>query len=399
VRRRFSRYGYGELRTPLLEEARLFARSIGEATDIIGKEMYTFPDRRGKKLYALRPEGTAGAVRAYVQHTVHGAEPVTRWWYLGPMYRHERVQAGRYRQFYQVGAEALGSADPSLDVELIALLDGFFRDDLGLKGIRLLVNNLGDPEDRPAYHAALVAHLDRHLESLCDDCRRRRTENPLRCLDCKVPGCQPVLEAAPRLDDHLGPPARAHFDQTLSLLDSLSIPYARAHRLVRGLDYYNRTCFEFVSGDLGAQNTVCGGGRYDGLVNQLGGPKTPAVGFAAGIERLVSLMAESPGDGDPLIAIVPVEDEVFDSCLRLVQELRRAGMRADFDPRRGSLKSQMRRADKLGARVALVIGGNEIAAGEVPVKDLRAPKEGSDAGRLPLDGLHAALAKWFKERQ
>ncbi len=403
LRDRFARYGYGEIRTPLVEETRLFARSIGSATDIVGKEMYTFPDRKGKKSFSLRPEGTASAVRAYVQHSVHGAESVTRWWYLGPMYRHERVQAGRYRQFYQAGAEALGSADPSLDAELLSLLDGFFRDDLGLGlglgELTLQVNNLGDPADRPAFAEVLVAHLDAHLETLCDDCRRRRTENPLRTLDCKVAACQPVLEAAPKIDDHVGEEARAHFAQVLSLLDTLGIAWERNHRLVRGLDYYNRTCFEFVSGALGAQNTVCAGGRYDGLVQTLGGPKTPAVGFAAGLERLVSLMddeVDSPTAGE-LVAVVPVGDEVFPHCLRLVEELRREGLRVDFDPRRGSLKSQMRRADKAGARVALVIGEDELSRGQVPAKDLRSKDPAPEA--LPLSDLHGALRRWFKERQ
>ncbi|MDF1562271.1 MAG: histidine--tRNA ligase [Deltaproteobacteria bacterium] len=398
MRDRFDRYGYGELRTPLLEETRLFARSIGDETDIVGKEMYTFPDRKGKKQLSLRPEGTASAVRAYIQHSVHGAEPVTRWWYFGPMYRHERVQAGRYRQFYQVGAEALGSADPSLEAEVISLFDGFLRQDLGLGEVELQVNNLGDSEDRKAYAAALVAHLDGHLEVLCEDCRRRKVENPLRTLDCKVPGCQPVMEAAPRLEDHLGEAARVHFAEVLSLLDALGIAWVRNHRLVRGLDYYNRTCFEFVAGGLGAQNTVCAGGRYDGLVAQLGGPKTPAVGFAAGIERLVSLMSDAaPEDAPELVAVVPVGTEVFPACLRLVEELRREGLRVDFDPRRGSLKSQMRRADKLGARVALVIGEDELAAGRVPAKDLRL--EGAEPEELALADLHASLRRWFKERR
>lgn len=397
ARERFSRYGYGEVRTPVVEETRLFARAIGEVTDVVGKEMYTFTDRKGKKQLSLRPEGTAGVVRAYVQHAVHASEPVTRWWYLGPMYRYERVQAGRYRQFYQLGAEALGSGDPSLDAELIALLDGFFRDDLGLDGIELLVNNLGDLDDRRAYRGTLVAYLEAHARDLCEDCRRRTEQNPLRALDCKVPTCQPILDAAPALDAHLGDAARAHFDEVLQLLDALGVPWRRQPRLVRGFDYYNRTCFEFVSGALGAQNTVCGGGRYDGLVEELGGPRTPAVGFAAGVERLTQLMAEPPEDGGRRICVIPVGREAFAPCLRQIESLRRAGWTVDFDPRRGSVRSQMRRADKSGARVALVIGEAEIEAGRVPVKDLRATAPGAEV-HLPLDDLPRALEAWFKER-
>ena len=225
VRARFSRYGYRELRTPVVEETALFARSIGEATDIVGKEMYTFTDRKGKKSLSLRPEGTAGAVRAYIEHAVYQKEPVAKWWYQGPMYRYERVQAGRYRQFHQIGAEAFGVADPGLDAELIVMLDGLLRHDLALPGVVLNLNSLGDAESRPRYLEALVAHLQGHLDILCEDCRRRLELNPLRTLDCKVPTCQPVLDAAPSLGDYLSDAAKAHFDEVLRLLDAMDVPY------------------------------------------------------------------------------------------------------------------------------------------------------------------------------
>ncbi len=395
VRARFSRYGYRELRTPVVEETALFARSIGEATDIVGKEMYTFTDRKGKKSLSLRPEGTAGAVRAYIEHAVYQKEPVAKWWYQGPMYRYERVQAGRYRQFHQIGAEAFGVADPGLDAELIVMLDGLLRHDLALPGVVLNLNSLGDAESRPRYLEALVAHLQGHLDVLCEDCRRRLELNPLRTLDCKVQTCQPVLDAAPTLADYLSDAAKAHFDEVLRLLDAMDVPYVRQARLVRGLDYYNRTCFEFVAGGLGSQNAVAGGGRYDGLVKTLGGPDVPAIGFAMGVERLVLSLGESAAvAGGPDVFLVTAGDEAFLPVFRLVETLRAAGLTAELDPRRGSLKSQMRRADKLGARYALVVGEAELASGQAELKDLRQKGEGPT---VALDTLAEHLRRTLEE--
>lgn len=387
-RTRFARYGYQEIRTPIVEETRLFARSVGEATDIVGKEMYTFRDKskKGRDL-CLRPEATASAARAYVQHSLHQKEPTTKWWYIGPMYRYERVQTGRYRQFHQVGCEAFGSADPAVDAELLVMLDGLLRQDLGLGELELRLNSLGDPESRPAFVKALKTHLATHLGELCEDCQRRYEQNPLRTLDCKVESCQPILDEAPKMLEFLSEEARAHFDAVQALLGDLGVSYTLWGRLVRGLDYYNRTCFEFVAGGLGAQDTVCGGGRYDRLVKQLGGPDTPAVGFAMGLERLVMVLPEGAWGTGPGVAVsvVPLDDEAFRVCFRLVERLRGAGLHADLDLRRGSLKSQMRRADKLGARYAVVIGEDELASGRVRLKDLRT--EGAEDVEVDLEAL------------
>jgi histidyl-tRNA synthetase len=389
-REHFDLYGYREVRTPVVEETRLFARSIGEATDIVGKEMYTFTDRKGKKQLSLRPEGTAGAVRAYIEHSVQAKDPVSKWWYAGPMYRYERVQAGRYRQFHQIGAEALGVAGPGMDAELLVMLDRLLRQALKIADVTLLLNSLGDRADRAAYVTRLKAHLADHLDTLCEDCKRRFEQNPLRTLDCKVPGCQPVLEAAPAIGDHLSDPARAHFETVTGLLSEMGVPFELKPRLVRGLDYYNRTAFEFVAGGLGAQNTVCAGGRYDDLVKTLGGPDVPAIGFAMGVERLLMLAADSlvAGPAGPEVFLVAVGDEAFGACFRLMDRLRAAGVAAEMDLRGGSLKSQMRRADKVQARYAAVIGETEIAEGAAKLKDLRG--DGA-SGPFPFEGLAGAI--------
>ena len=369
---RFDLYGYREVRTPVVEETRLFARSIGESTDIVGKEMYTFSDRKGKKLLSLRPEGTAGVVRAFVQHSVHTRDPITKWWYGGPMYRYERVQAGRYRQFHQIGAEAIGVAEPAMDAELLVMLDRLLRDDLRISPLKLLVNSLGDRADRTAYVDLLKSYLKKHLDSLCEDCRRRYEQNPLRALDCKVPDCQPVLDEAPQIGESLSEPARRHFEKVLALLGEMDIELEVRPRLVRGLDYYNRTCFEFVAGGLGAHDTVCAGGRYDDLVGSLGGPRLPAIGFAMGVERLVMLLPEDPNlePEGPRVFFVYVGEESLETCFRLMEEMRESGVSAEMDFRGGSVKSQMRRADKKGARFAIVIGETEIATRRVSLKEL-----------------------------
>ncbi|MGO9064321.1 MAG: histidine--tRNA ligase [Myxococcaceae bacterium] len=386
----FRHFGFQEIRTPVLEDTALFVRSVGEATDIVGKEMYTFQDRAGRSL-SLRPENTAPAVRAYIEHAVHVREAVTRWYYLGPMFRYERMKTGRYRQFWQTGAEAYGSAEPAQDAELIDL--GLqLIDSLGLQGVRLELNSLGDENCRPAYLAALSAYLRAHQSELCAECQQRLERNPLRVLDCKNPKCQAVVEGAPLVTDALCQPCRAHFDAVQRKLAAIHARYTLNPRMVRGLDYYTRTAFEFLADApaLGTATAVGGGGRYDRLVQELGGPPVPAVGWAMGMDRLCLLLAESGKRGEPppelfvAVADAAAQDEAF----RLVSVLRRSGHTVDFDPRGGSLKSQMKRADKSGARFALVLGERELASGEGELK----PLGGGEAVRIRLDGVGAALA-------
>ena len=290
ARRVFEAYGYRELRVPIFERTELFARGIGEVTDIVQKEMYTFQDRGGDSL-TLRPEATASMLRAYIEHGFHVEPKPVRLYCLGPMFRYERPQAGRYRQFHQADVEALGDPHPAVDAEVIAMLLDFFGA-LGLaERLELRVNSIGDAETRPAYRARLMEYLTPHLGELCEECRGRVDRNPLRVLDCKVPGCQPVIEKAPSILDSLSPDAARHFERVRGYLDAMGIAYAVDPRLVRGLDYYVRTTFEVLTGELGAQNAVAGGGRYDGLIKHLGGPADPGIGFAIGMERVVLLLA------------------------------------------------------------------------------------------------------------
>ena len=379
ARQTFARYGFGEVRTPVVEEAALFQRGIGDTTDVVEKEMYVFPDRHDT-LLALRPEGTASAVRAYLQHNPAAEDPITRWFYAGAMFRHERPQKGRYRQFHQVGAELFGAAGPEADVELLAMVHDWLRA-LGILGISLQLNSIGDTSCRPAYLSTLQTFLRAHEVELCDDCRRRAEKNPLRVLDCKNPNCQLALKDSPVPSDHLCEPCRVHFAAVCQALTALELPYVHNPRLVRGLDYYTRTTFEFVAevgsgvgGGLGSQNTVAAGGRYDGLVEALGGAPTPAVGFAAGIERLV-LARQLPVDAAPaspdLFVASHSEGERL-AALKLAAAGRAAGLWAEIDLRGGSLKSQLRRADRLGAKVLVVLGAEEIASGNVKLKQMGA---------------------------
>ena len=367
--RRAQRAGYGLVLTPVLEEARLFRRGVGEASEMVTKEMYELVDRGGRHL-ALRPEGTAPVVRAFVQH-----HPPTPWkaWYLTPAFRYERPQAGRYRQHHQLGVEAMGSDDPDLDVEVISLAAGFY-DELGLRRVELSVNSMGCGADRPAYLSALRAFLEEHAGELCDEHRERYRQNPLRVLDCKRPQCRAVTEAAPRMVDHLDEACAAHFARVCAGLSALGIGYRLEPRLVRGLDYYTRTTFEFGSAALeSAQNAVGGGGRYDGLAEAIGGPPAPGIGFGIGIERLLLAC-----DAEGCFAAPAAAPDVFvvdltggEVARDLAEELRRAGLAAEraFDGR--SLKAQLRLADRSGARAAVVVGPAELAAGQVQVKDLR----------------------------
>ncbi len=376
VRRLMARYAYRNLRTPIVEPTGLFVRGLGEVTDIVEKEMYSFEDRLNGDSLTLRPESTAGVVRAVTEHSMlyDGGK---RLYYMGPMFRHERPQRGRYRQFHQIGAEALGFGGAEVDAELILLAAALWRE-LGLRDVRLELNSLGQPDERKAHRAALIAHLEQHADVLDEDARRRLHSNPLRILDTKNPAMQAVVEAAPRMMDFLGEASRAHFAAVRAILDANGIAYRINPRLVRGMDYYNLTVFEFVTDRLGSQGTICGGGRYDYLIEQIGGKPAPAVGWALGVERVLELLKEQ-GDSHAALApdvyaILP-DAGLFPQALRTIETLRAAGvavqMHAGAGEGPGSMKSQFKKADASGAAHALVFGPDEFAAGEVTLKALR----------------------------
>ena len=370
------RYGYRNIRLPLVEHTQLFRRAIGEATDIVEKEMYSWRDELNDEELTLRPEGTASCVRAAIEHILLHDGP-KRLWYAGPMYRHERPQKGRYRQFHQYGVEALGYAGPDIDAELIVMCAALWRE-LGLQDVRLELNTIGSPAERARYRADLVRHLEQHLERLDADAKRRLHTNPLRTLDSKNPMVQEVVASAPALADYLGEASLAHFEGLKRLLEAAGIRYAINPRLVRGLDYYNLTVFEWISDRLGAQGTVCGGGRYDGLFAQLGGKPAPATGFAMGNERLIALMRDAgsaPPAKPPRAYVVFQGEGTIEYALSLAEELRRLGYRVVQHAGGGSFKSQMRKADASGAVYALIVGEDELRAGEVSVKPLREPGE------------------------
>ena len=399
VRALMRRYAYANVRTPIVEPTALFVRGLGEVTDIVEKEMYSFEDAMNGDRLTLRPENTAGVVRAVTEHSFL-RDGGKRLFYIGPMFRHERPQKGRYRQFHQVGAEALGYAGPDVDAELILMARALWRD-LGLvegRDVRLEINSLGQPEERGAHRAALIAYLEAHREQLDEDALRRLHTNPLRILDSKNPALQALVDAAPKLMDHLGPASLAHFDGVRAVLDAAGLAYRINPRLVRGLDYYNLTVFEWVTERLGAQGTVCAGGRYDPLIGQLGGKPAPAVGWGMGIERVLLLLEEvgipaPPGVPD-VYAIVP-GPQASVRAQGVCDALRSAGlavqMHAAGEGGWGSLKSQFRRADASGARYALVFGDDELARGEVGCKSLRNP--GMPQRTLAL----ADVARWGTE--
>jgi histidyl-tRNA synthetase len=369
ARRWADRYGFQEIRIPIFEVTTLFARSIGAATDIVEKEMYTFPDRDGTSL-TLRPEGTAGTVRAFIEHN-RAADPLPqKYFYIGPMFRHERPQAGRLRQFHQFGVEYFGTQDPKVDVDVIALLWRFLSD-LSLPDLTLEINSLGTTADRAAYLPVLVSFLKSRAGQLCDNCRRRLETNPLRVLDCKVPGCRAATEDAPQLVSHLSPEAKGHFDEVLSTLTVLGIPFRINPRLVRGLDYYCLTAFEITSSHLGAQNAVGAGGRYDGLVELLGGPATAAVGFAAGLERIAMMLPEQrlpPPTPSLYVAAFGIEGRP--AGVRLLDALRQAGLSAQSDYRATTLKGHLRQADRSGSRFAVLLGDDEAISGSAVVRNM-----------------------------
>ncbi|EQL93587.1 histidine--tRNA ligase [Vibrio parahaemolyticus VP2007-095] len=373
VKNVISAYGYNEVRMPIVEETNLFSRAVGEETDVVSKEMYTFDDRNGDSL-TLRPEGTAGCVRSCIQNSLINRDE-QRLWYMGPMFRHERPQKGRYRQFHQCGVEVFGLNGPDVDAELIMMTARLWRE-LGIdKHVRLELNSIGSQEDRADYRTALVAFLEQHIDVLDEDCKRRMHTNPLRVLDTKNPDIQTILGDAPRLSEYLGEESKAHFAGLCELLDAAGIEYTVNERLVRGLDYYNRTVFEWITESLGAQGTVCGGGRYDGLVEQLGGKPTPAVGFAMGLERLV-LMLETLELTDVRrsvdVYVVTAGEGTMMAGMKLAEQLREAisGVRVMNHFGGGNFKKQFKRADKVGAVVALVLGENEVADNTVVLKDL-----------------------------
>lgn len=369
--REFStRYGYREARTPIVEPTELFVRSIGEATDIVEKEMYTFVDKGGDML-TLRPEGTASCVRAYIEHAVHGTEPITKWSYLGPMFRRERPARGRYRQFWQAGVECIGDPGPHVDAEIIDLVVTMLGA-LGVEDLEVLINSLGSHESRARYRHELVQFLAPHRDRLSPDSQRRLETNPLRILDSKSPVDQEICASAPTLAEFLGDEDRAHFEELGRSLDAFGTRYRIEPKLVRGLDYYSRTLFEIQGrgGDLGAQNTLCGGGRYDGLVRELGGPDVPSIGFAMGLDRILLVMNDEDDTPRVDVGVVVADPGLRREAAVLLHELRAAGLVADGDLRGQSLKSQLRRADKLGARVVLVLGPAEMERGMVQLKHL-----------------------------
>lgn len=392
---------YQEIRTPIFEQTALFERGIGEATDVVGKEMYSFSDR-GKRAITLRPEGTAGVVRAYVEQNLQAAGGVQRLWYTGPMFRYERPQAGRQRQFHQLGVEVIGSADPRADVEVIALATDILKA-LGLQNLTLALNSVGNAADRQAYRDALVAYLTPFQAELDSDSQDRLSRNPLRILDSKNARTQEIVQTAPSILDFLGDDSRRQFDQVQQLLTDLQIAYELIPTLVRGLDYYTHTAFEIQSGDLGAQATVCGGGRYDGLVAELGGAATPAVGWAMGLERLILLLQQlapltSPA---PEFYLVSKGEKAEPAALLLAQKLRQGGFEVSLDLSGSAFGKQFKRADKSGAQACLVLGDTEAEAGTVQLKWLASKEQETvviEALLADLSGLKQRLTLATKDK-
>ncbi len=382
----FEAYGYREIRLPLFERTELFARGIGDETDIVKKEMYTFEDRGGDSL-TLRPEATAGLVRAYIEHGFQVEPKPVRLYTVGPMFRYERPQAGRYRQFHQANIEALGESSPAVDAEVVCMLMDFFRA-LGLEHrLALHVNSIGDAGDRPAYVARLVDYLTPHAASLCAECQARLGRNPLRVLDCKVPECQPVIEKAPSILDSLSAEAARHFEQVRSYLDAMGQEYIVTPRLVRGLDYYVRTTFEVKTTELGAQDAVSGGGRYDGLVERLGGPADPGIGFAIGLERVVLLLGNEAAGPRPSILIIPLGDTALQQLMPVARAARRAGVIAELGYGARKLPRELERANKLGVAYVVIAGDNELGAGEAVLREMKTGEQ----RRVPMARLAEEL--------
>lgn len=364
----FRRYRCLELRTPVIEASELFNRGIGEATDVVSKEMYTFTDR-GERLISLRPEGTAGIVRSYIQNKLYTWPSPQKFWYFGPMFRYERPQAGRQRQFHQVGVEIFGTSAPKADAEAIAMAMDLFAL-FKVEGLEVLLNSLGCPECRKVYRQALSEYLLSHKEDFCPDCQTRMISNPLRVLDCKVPKCGELSHGAPSIQDALCDDCKDHQDQVERYLKALGIPFRRHARLVRGLDYYTRTVFEIVSGSLGAQNTLCGGGRYDNLVAECGGPETPAVGWSFGVERLAIILGSKMSLPGIDLFVACMGDAAEEAGFQIAHELRSHGFSVETSYGGGKLDKQIKQATRLEARYLLIIGDNELETGEFVLKDL-----------------------------
>jgi histidyl-tRNA synthetase len=366
----FERYGYAEIRTPIIEREELFAKGTGETTDIVQKEMYGFTDKDGERI-TLRPEATPSLARAFAEHALEQTMAVPKIYTIGPMFRRERPQKGRYRQFHQLDVEVFGVKDPSIDGEVIDLAWTLVQE-LGITAVELAVNSVGCPACRPAFSAALVEALGEDVRRLCGDCQRRATINPLRIFDCKVPADQPAIDALPHSVDFLCADCRAHFDSVKRYLDLFAIPFVVSHRLVRGLDYYTRTTFEVLAGGIGAQNALLGGGRYDGLVKHLGGPDRVGIGFAAGIERLVLALPETLAlpERRPDVFVAALGEPAREAGLALLRDLRRAGLNAQVEYEGRSLKSQLKRADRLKAPLVFILGDDELARGQVTVRGM-----------------------------
>jgi len=392
ARKLFEDYGFSEIRVPIFEYTELFARSIGASTDIVEKEMYTFEDRDGRKI-TLRPEGTAGVVRAFVEHKMYADSQLTKLYYMGPMFRHERPQKGRYRQFYQIGVEALGMDHPHVDVEILVMLHALFMR-LGIAKLSLQINSLGDSACRGIYRDALKQYLKAKLPTLCTDCQRRYETNPLRILDCKVDADK--FGDSPVMLDFLCDACRDHFQTVEAGLRRLNVPFEVNPRLVRGLDYYTRTTFELVMGHMGAQNTVAAGGRYDGLVQEIGGPATAGIGFALGVERVVSLMdSTNLQPPRPQLFISALGDEAVAFVLPLIHNLRSSGILVETDYTGASLKSQMKKADKCGAGHTLIVGEQELRSQTAVLRNMKTKEQVA----IPLANIVENLQTKFMERR
>jgi histidyl-tRNA synthetase len=368
----FTRYGFREIRLPIIEKTNLFSRGIGETTDIVEKEMYTFDDRGGEKI-TLRPEGTASVVRAFIEHKMYATQTIQKLYYIGPMFRYERPQAGRFRQFYQIGVEAMGSHNPSIDAEVMIMLMEFFNL-LGLNQFELQINSLGCNKCRSQYRETLKKSIKDHLADLCENCNKRYQKNPLRVLDCKIERDIEIASKLPKIIEHICDECKFHFGQVQALLNETQVLYSINTSLVRGLDYYTHTAFEVTSSELGAQNSICGGGRYNTLVEEFEGPPTPCFGFALGLERLVSLVPFHEKESieiNPDVFVVTLGEDAKSIVFSLVQKLRSGGLSVERDYDEGSMKSQMRKANKSASLFALIIGENEMKSGNYQLKNMQ----------------------------
>ncbi len=388
ARRVFGRHGYGEIRTPILEELDVFKRSVGESSDIVNKEMYQFTDKGGREV-VMRPENTAGVVRAVIQHKLLTSNDPVLFYYIGQQFRYERMQTGRYRQFWQIGAESFGVATPESEAESLLMLYSFLTE-LGLKLLSFSINSVGTPESRPAFHAAIRAFFAQRSEQFCGDCHRRIETNPLRVLDCKNEGCQAALAGHPVITDFLDEGSARHHARLKDLLTVLGIPFVEDPRLVRGLDYYTRTAFELLSSDLGAQSALLGGGRYDGLVKQLGGPEVPAFGWAIGLDRLAMVLQQVRGEAPaaPPVLLIPLGERAATEALQLARRLWDAGLSLQLETRGGALKKAMASANRMGIQTVLILGDGELDAGTITIKHMATGEQET----WPMDEVPARLA-------